>query len=101
MSVSAQAVVSANALTLAEENSLSAPKEPADMYPWLKCTVTVELPIKSFTIRDLLALEIGAVVESACKTTSDLPFRVNGTLIGWTEFEVVVNTLAVRITELA
>jgi flagellar motor switch/type III secretory pathway protein FliN len=31
----------------------------------------------------------------------DVPLRVNGNVIGWSEFEVVGDTLAVRLTELA
>ena len=52
-----------------------------------------------FTIADLLALKEGSIVETACHHTSDVPLRVNHLLIGWTEFEVVEDRLAVRITE--
>jgi flagellar motor switch/type III secretory pathway protein FliN len=75
--------------------------EPTERFPWLKCTITLDLPVVGFTIRGLLELRTGAIVETSCKATSDVPVRVNGTLIGWTEFEVIGNTLAVRITELA
>jgi flagellar motor switch/type III secretory pathway protein FliN len=54
-----------------------------------------------FTIGDLLKLSKGAIVESGCHHTSDVPLRVNQVLIGWTEFEVVGERLAVRITELS
>lgn len=77
------------------------PKEPTERFPWLKCTITLDLPVVRFTIGNLLELRIGTVVETACKATSDVPVRINGTLIGWTEFEVIGNSLAVRITELA
>jgi flagellar motor switch/type III secretory pathway protein FliN len=80
---------------------LEAAKEPTERFPWLKCTITLDLPVVHFTIGDLLELHAGTIVESACKATSDVPVRINGTLIGWTEFEVIGNTLAVRITELA
>jgi len=36
---------------------------------------------------------------TACHHTSDVPLRVNELLIGWTEFEVVGDRLAVRISE--
>jgi len=42
-----------------------------------------------------------SIVETACPSTGDIPFRVNGLLVGWAEFEVIGNRLAVRITELA
>lgn len=67
--------------------------------PWLPCTLTVDLPVPRFTIGDLLALAEGSIVETACHHTSDLPLRVNKLLIGWTEFNVVGERLAVRITE--
>lgn len=70
-----------------------------DSMPWLPCTVTVDIPVARFTIGDLLALTKGATVETDCHATSDLPLRVNNLLIGWTEFNVVGDRLAVRITE--
>ena len=80
----------------------AAPRQEAtDAYAWLPCEITLVLPIVGFTIRDLMQMRVGTVLETACKATSDVPVRVNGTLIGWTEFEVIGNTLAVRITELA
>jgi flagellar motor switch/type III secretory pathway protein FliN len=67
--------------------------------PWLPCTVTIDLPVTRFTIGDLLALAKGSIVETGCHHTSDLPLRVNNLLIGWVEFSVVGDRLAVRITE--
>ena len=67
--------------------------------PWLPCTLTLEVPVVHFTIADLLALKEGSIVETACHHTSDVPLRVNQLLIGWTEFEVIEDHLAVRITE--
>lgn len=72
-----------------------------DSMPWLPCTVTIDVPVPRFTIGDLLALAEGSIVETACHHTSDLPLRVNRLLIGWTEFDVIGNRLAVRITEQA
>jgi flagellar motor switch/type III secretory pathway protein FliN len=69
--------------------------------PWLPCTLTLDLPVVGFTIGDLLTLTKGSVVETACHHTSDVPLRVNQLLIGWTEFEVVGDRLAVRITDQA
>jgi flagellar motor switch/type III secretory pathway protein FliN len=70
-----------------------------DTVPWLPCTLSLELPVVRFTIGDLLRLAKGAIVETATHHTSDVPLRVNQLLIGWTEFEVVGDRLAVRITE--
>jgi flagellar motor switch/type III secretory pathway protein FliN len=77
----------------------AAQSDPLDNMPWLPCTLTLELPVVHFTIGDLLSLKTGSVVETACSHTSDVPLRVNQLLIGWTEFEVVGDRLAVRITE--
>lgn len=76
-------------------------KDPAEAMPWLPCTVTLEIPVVHFTVGDLLKLGKGSIVETACHHTSDIPLRVNGQLVGWTEFEVIGDRLAVRITEIA
>lgn len=73
--------------------------DPLDNIPWLPCTLTLEVPVVNFTIGDLLSLKKGSIVETACHHTSDVPLRVNQLLLGWTEFEVVGDRLAVRITE--
>jgi flagellar motor switch/type III secretory pathway protein FliN len=72
-----------------------------DSMPWLPCTLTLEVPVVRFTIGDLLSLQEGSIVETACHHTSDVPLRVNQLLIGWTEFDVIDDHLAVRITEQA
>jgi flagellar motor switch protein FliN/FliY len=61
----------------------------------------LEIPVVNFTIGDLLSLAKGAIVETAYHQSSDLPLRVNGQLVGWTEFEVVGERLAVRLTDLS
>jgi flagellar motor switch/type III secretory pathway protein FliN len=83
--------------------SAAAPEaqDPLDSMPWLPCTLSLEVPVVRFTIGDLLKLAIGSIVETASHHTSDVPLRVNQLLIGWTEFEVVGDRLAVRITEQA
>jgi flagellar motor switch/type III secretory pathway protein FliN len=72
-----------------------------DRMPWLPCTLSVDLPLVQFTIGDLLRLTEGSIVETACHQTSDVPLRVNHLLVGWTEFEVIGDRLAVRITDQA
>lgn len=78
---------------------ISTQTDPLDSMPWLPCTLTLEVPVVRFTIRDLLALKEGSIVETASHHTSDVPLRVNQLLIGWTEFEAVEDRLAVRMTE--
>ncbi len=76
-------------------------KDLLDTMPWLPCTLSLDVPIVKFTIGDLLTLAKGSIVETACHHTSDVPLRVNQLLIGWTEFEVIGDRLAVRITDQA
>jgi len=39
-------------------------------------------------------------VQTACHQSTDIPLQVNGMLMAWTEFEVVGERLAARITDL-
>lgn len=66
----------------------------------LPCTVSVEIPLAAFTVKDLLNLEPQMVISSEWATTSNLPLRVNGEAVAWCEFEVLGNQLAIRLTEL-
>jgi flagellar motor switch/type III secretory pathway protein FliN len=67
----------------------------------LPCLLTVDLPLPGFKVADLLKLRAGSVVGTNWHATRDVPLRINGTLIGWSEFEVVGKQLAARLTELA
>jgi flagellar motor switch/type III secretory pathway protein FliN len=75
--------------------------DPCELLPWLPCTLALDLPVVKFTVADLLSLANGSTVETAFHQSSDLPLRVNGQLVGWTEFEVVGERLAVRLTDLS
>lgn len=79
----------------------TADRERFDLLPWLPCTLALDIPVVKFTVADLLGLESGSIVETAYHQSSDLPLRVNGQLVGWTEFEVVGERLAVRLTDLS
>jgi flagellar motor switch/type III secretory pathway protein FliN len=76
-------------------------KDLLDRMPWLPCTLSVEVPVVRFTIGNLLSLGCGSIVETASHQTSDVPLRINQLLVGWTEFEVIGDRLAVRITDQA
>ncbi|MBZ5663517.1 MAG: FliM/FliN family flagellar motor C-terminal domain-containing protein [Acidobacteriia bacterium] len=67
----------------------------------LPCLLTVEIPLPGFTVADLLHLERGRIIASRWTVGQDVPLRINHELIAWSEFEVVQNHLAVRLTELA
>jgi flagellar motor switch/type III secretory pathway protein FliN len=75
--------------------------DPGESLPWLPCTLALDLPVVKFTVGDLLSLARGSIVETAYHQSSDIPLRVNGQLVGWTEFEVVGQRLAVRLTDLS
>jgi flagellar motor switch/type III secretory pathway protein FliN len=74
---------------------------PGEALPWLPCTLALDIPVVKFTVGDLLGLVNGSIVETSYHQSSDLPLRVNGQLVGWTEFEVVGERLAVRLTDLS
>ena len=75
-------------------------RSPKKLLPWLPCTLALEIPVVGFTVGRLLALAEGSLVQTASSQSSDIPLNVNGTLMAWTEFEVVGERLAARITEL-
>jgi flagellar motor switch/type III secretory pathway protein FliN len=76
-------------------------KKDLAAFGWLPCRLSLEIPVVNFTVGDLVRLGKESIVETACPVTSDIPLRANGLLVAWTEFEVIGNRLAVRITELA
>jgi flagellar motor switch/type III secretory pathway protein FliN len=82
--------------------ALSFPKDfnPADILPWLPCTLALEIPLVDFTVSTLLKLAQGSIISSVCHQSSDIPLNVNGVHMAWTEFEVVGERLAARITDL-
>jgi len=82
-------------------SSAAGGNDPLDSMAWLPCMLTLDLPVPRFTIGDLLTLAKGSIVGTACHHTSDVPLRVNQLLIGWTEFEVIGDRLAVRMTDQA
>jgi len=77
------------------------PDEFWDEAGWLPCVLSVDLTLRQFTVRDLLRLEAGDILESKNANGADVPVIVNNRLIGWAEFEVVGQRLSVRMTELA
>jgi flagellar motor switch protein FliN/FliY len=80
-------------------SSAASPKDAIDSMPWLPCMLTLDVPVPGFTVGDLMTLREGSIVATGCNQTSDVPLRVNQLLIGWTEFEVIDDRLAVRITD--
>jgi len=73
---------------------------PGDLLPWLPCTLALEVEVVGFTVGSLLNLAQDSLVKTATHQSADIPLRVNGLLMAWTEFEVVGERLAARITDL-
>jgi flagellar motor switch protein FliN/FliY len=67
----------------------------------LPCLLTIEISVPGFTVGDLVKLEPGRIIATHWTVGQDVPLRINDALIAWSEFEVVQNRLAVRLTELA
>jgi flagellar motor switch protein FliM len=53
-----------------------------------------------FRVRDLLALKEGQVIESLSPVTDDVPVKVGQAHLGWSEFEVLQQKMALRLTRL-
>ncbi len=88
---------------LMENSSAAMLSDPRRWGPMLElsCDLSIDLPVPKFTVADLLRLESGTVIETQWALGEDVPVRVNGQLIAWAEFELVGESLAVRITEWA
>lgn len=59
------------------------------------------VPVPKFRVRDLLGLRAGQMVESGAAITDDVPVKIGTVALGWIEFEVVEQRMAVRLTRLA
>jgi len=67
----------------------------------LPCLLSIEIPVPGFRVADLVQLVPGRIIATRWTVGQDVPLRINGELIAWSEFEVVQNRVAVRLTELA
>jgi flagellar motor switch protein FliN/FliY len=64
----------------------------------LPLQLNVAVAIPNFRVRDLLALEKGLVFATAWPYPDDVPVWCGGAQVVWSEFEVVDDVLAVRVT---
>jgi len=67
----------------------------------LPVELDVAVAVRDFRVRNLLSLEPGQVIESQWNNGDDLPIASGEVQLAWSEFEVLENDLAVRITRLA
>ena len=93
----------AAALAVCERGPEETPPEEAEdtRLDALPMQVDVMVKVHSLRVRDLLAMERGTVVETIHEHTQDVPLRCGGALLLWSEFEVLDQRLAVRVTRLA
>jgi flagellar motor switch/type III secretory pathway protein FliN len=80
-------------------------RSPGEEAAWahvkgLPCRLSVEVPIPQFTVRKLLDLTPGVILDTYSEEGSHVPVLVNGQMIAWGEFDVVDEILAIRLTEL-
>lgn len=81
------------------------PSKPEEPNRWvdaelLPCRLSAEIQLAKFTVRDLFSLEVDSIVDSGWVQNLDVPLKANSQVIGWAEFEVIDERLAVRLTEL-
>jgi flagellar motor switch protein FliN/FliY len=67
----------------------------------LAVELDVAIPVRDFRVRNLLALAPGSVIQTQWQQGEDLPLATRGAQLAWSEFEVIDEQLAVRITRLA
>lgn len=67
----------------------------------LPCQISLEIPIPGVTVSTMLRLAPNDVINTRWLQGSDVPLQVNGKVIGWTEFEVIDDHLAARLTQIA
>ena len=67
---------------------------------WLPCKLSVALRVPKLTVGTLLDMEPDSVIDCQVGEDVPVPIWINESVIGWAEFDVVGNKLAVRITEL-
>jgi len=86
-----------------------APKAPWTMrieeHPYWETLSQLRVTLRAgvglrFKVRNLLALKEGQVFESLSPSTDDVPVMVGQTQLGWSEFEVQDQQMALRLTRL-
>jgi flagellar motor switch protein FliM len=66
----------------------------------LRVTLRAAVRLNRFRVRDLLTLEEGQVFESLSPDTDDVTLLVGKVQVGWSEFEVLEQRMALRLTRL-
>lgn len=109
-SSSASPLVRTSEPTPSDRNASITPVLPSDTEPSgiftapalrLPIELDVAVPVRNFKVRNLIALEREAVVETQWGHAEDLPLAARDVQLAWCEFEVIETRLAVRLTRLA
>ncbi len=66
----------------------------------LRVTLRAGVVLNRFKVRDLLAIKVGQVFESLTPASEDVPVNVGQVQLGWSEFEVQEQRMALRLTRL-
>jgi flagellar motor switch protein FliN/FliY len=66
----------------------------------LPVSLDVAVPVPGFRVRDLVLLEPGHVIETNWTSGEDFPLVSGRVQLVWTEFEVVDQRIAVRVTRM-
>jgi flagellar motor switch/type III secretory pathway protein FliN len=68
---------------------------------YLPCRLNAHIPVRGFTMGDLMRIEVGSIVDSGMAVETDLDVSVNGAQVGCGKLDLTEEKLAVRLTELA
>ncbi len=67
----------------------------------LPLRLTAAIPLPGFRVKDLVGLKAGQIVASTWTSSDDVPLKIGAVQLSWSEFEVVEQRMAVRLTRLA
>jgi Type III flagellar switch regulator (C-ring) FliN C-term len=67
----------------------------------LPMRLSAGIPLPGFRVRDLVGLKPGLMLRSSWLSTDDVPLKIGSVQLSWSEFEVVEQRMAIRLTRLA
>jgi len=93
----------ANTTLTTEQNRTTNPAPSADAWGeivLIPAKLSAAVAFESLTVRQLCGLEKGSVLATAHAAGTPVPVSVAGVFIGWGEFQVLSEKLAIRIAEI-
>lgn len=67
----------------------------------LPVRLTASIPLRRFKVKDLLALSAGHTLVSDWLAHEEVPVKIGAVQLSWSEFEVMEQKMALRLTRLA